>query len=374
MSLVTFLGIYFVREAGIDLAAVGLAYLCENVTRGALAPMFGAISDRIGRRPLLLASYMATGVVLPCFLLVGGPASLIVWSLALGAAGAVSIPVSSALLLDLAPPERRQSVLAVNYTAISVAYTLAVVPAGYVAQHSYPLLAALSACGYVLIVLLYVFGFKTVPPPGRSREAPNLFHEMKNLFADAVFLRFASVAFAFPLGMGMIVAVSPLFGASHGLGEGYIGLVLGRNSILVALLAVPVAARIEKSGPFRWLGAAAILVSAAFGLYALVPDAAAGLLAGTVVFSFAELVFSSAVPSAIAAISPPARRGAYQGGWSLVSSLSMGSALFLSGLLHDFIGWTGTWLAAAALLGIAAGVLLLSRRYFLRVSALRQNA
>ena len=52
----------------------------------------------------------------------------------------------------------------------------------------------------------------------------------------------------------------------------------------------------------------------------------------------------------------------------------MGSALFLSGVLHDFIGWRGTWLAAAALLGIAAVALVLSRRYFLRVSALRQNA
>ena len=34
MSLVTFLGIYFVREAGIDLATVGVAFLCENLLRG----------------------------------------------------------------------------------------------------------------------------------------------------------------------------------------------------------------------------------------------------------------------------------------------------------------------------------------------------
>jgi len=54
MSVVTFLGIYFVRVAGIDLAAVGAAFLLENVLRGTLAPLFGALSDRVGRRALLV--------------------------------------------------------------------------------------------------------------------------------------------------------------------------------------------------------------------------------------------------------------------------------------------------------------------------------
>ena len=373
MSLVTFLGIYFVREAGIDVALVGLAYLCENLVRGVLAPMAGALSDRLGRRPLLIASYLATGAVLPCFLLVGGPGSLLAWSLALGAAGAVSIPVSSALLLDLSPPARRQSVLAVNYTAISVAYTLAVMPAGYVAQYSYAVLAALSSAGYALIVLLYAAGLRGPLPMERARGEGRLAGDMLWVLRDPVFLRFAALAFAFPLGMGMVVAASPLFGADAGLREGYIGLVLGGNSIIVALLAVPVAARIEAAGPFRWLGAAALVVSLAFSLYALVPDAAAALLAGTVAFSFAELVFSSAVPAAVAAISPPARRGAYQGGWSLVSSVSMGSALFFAGLLRDAAGWPAAWLVFAALLAAAGVALALASGYFSRLAASRQR-
>src|SRR5262245_3483349 len=109
MSLVTFLGIWFVRAAQIPLATVGLALLCENVVRGALAPWLGSLSDRIGRRPLLIASMVASAVILPCFLLVQGPASLFAWSVALGATGAVNMPVATALLLDLAPADRRQS-------------------------------------------------------------------------------------------------------------------------------------------------------------------------------------------------------------------------------------------------------------------------
>jgi len=364
MSLVTFLGIYFVRRLGIDLATVGLAFLCEHALRGTLAPIFGALSDRIGRRALLLAAALATAVILPCFLLVSGAKSLLAWSVAMGVAGAINIPVSNALLLDLAPVERRQSVLALNYTLMSVAYTLGVMPAGYVAERGYGLLASISSAGYVVVAALYALALRGVLPLERTRSGILL--DTVSAFRDRTFLLFAGMAFVFPLSMGMVVTVSPLYGADLGLGEGYIGLVLGGNSIIVALLALPAATRMEPLGPFRLLGAAALLVAVSLACYALVPGAAAALLVGTVIFSFGELVFSSAVPASVARLAPAGRRGAYQGGWALIASLSMGSALALSAWLQARIGWQGAWLAYAAVALLAAAGLFVFRRRFVR--------
>jgi MFS family permease len=374
MSLVTFLGIYFVRQAHIDLAVVGIAFLCENLSRGLLAPMFGAWSDRAGRKPLLLASALGTAVVLPCFLLVSGPASLVAWSLALGVTGAVNMPVSGALLLDLASPERRQAVLAANYTAMSVAYTLGVTPAGYVAEHSYGLLAALAAAGYVLVAFLYAFALRGVLPLEHARRGSRLAAEMASVARDRTFLGFAALAFVFPFSMGLVVTVSPLYGVDLGLREGFIGMALGANSLIVALLAVPVANRMEAAGPFRQLGAAAILVAVSFCLLAALPNPAAGFLAGMVVYSFGEIVFSSAVPAAVARLAPPGRRGAYQGGWALVGSIGMGSALAVSGLLRDWAGWQAAWWIYAGLMLAAALGLLQFRKAFLDISAQRQSA
>jgi MFS family permease len=356
MSLVTFLGIYFVRKAGIDLATVGVAFLCEHLLRGLAAPLFGALSDRVGRRSLLIASAAMTAVVLPCFLLVEGPASLFAWSLALGLTGAVNMPVSNALLLDLAPPERRQSTLALNYTSMSVAYTLGVMPAGYVAEQGYGFLAATAGAGYVLVALLYGFSLRGVLPLERAaRVMP--FDGLR----DPSLLRFAAVGFVFPFSMGLVVSATPLFAADAGVGEGYIGLVLGANSILVALLALPVAARIEASGPLRYLGAAALIVATAHACYAAIPGVAAAFLVGTIVFSFAELIFSSAVPATVARLAPAGRRGAYQGTWALVASVSMGSALFFSGVLRDAVGWRAAWAIFAAI-ALVAGLLLIASR------------
>jgi hypothetical protein len=46
----------------------------------------------------------------------------------------------------------------------------------------------------------------------------------------------------------------------------------------------------------------------------------------------------------------------------------MGSALFVSGLLRDSIGWTGAWLIYAAVAGGAGLLLLAARQRFLRAA------
>ena len=365
MSLMQFLGIYFVHRAGIDVTTVGVAFLCESVMRGVLAPVFGALSDRFGRRVPLIASSLCTAVILPAFLLVREPAALIAWSLALGVVGAINIPVSSALLLDLAPPERRQSVLALNYAAMSVAYTLGVVPAGYVAQQGYGLLAATSAAGYVVVAALYLLVLRGSLPLEKSATDAGIARNTLAAFFDRRFALFAGIAFVFPLSMGMLVTVAPLYGAQAGLGEGYIGLVLGANSVLVAVLALPVATRIEAQGPFRLLGAAAAIVAVALACYPLVPGPAVAFATGTVVYSFGEVIFSSAVPAAVARLAPEGRRGAYQGSWALVSSVSLGSALVLSGLVASVAGWDAAWVGAAALTAVAAVALFALRGWLL---------
>src|SRR5204863_3800528 len=131
-------------------------------------------------------------------------------------------------------------------------------------------------------------------------------------------------------------------------------------------LALPVATRIEARGPFQLLGYAAAIVAIALACYAVIPGAARAFLIGTVIYSFGEVIFSSAVPAAVARLAPPGRRGAYQGSWALVASLSMGSALVLSGLINKSPGWTSAWLTLAALVGVAAVALFALRQRFLR--------
>lgn len=374
MSLVTFLSIYFVRQAGIDLTLVGIAFLVENLSRGVLAPWFGALTDRIGRRPVLLAGLVANALVLPGFLLVTGPFSLIAWSLAMGLAGAVQWPASTALLLDLAPPERRQYVLAIHYTLVNVGYSVGTIPGGFLAEQGYGVLAFGSAAGYFAVALLYGLGLRGPLPQDSSRNGQSALERTVVVARDKVFLGFALAAFAFPLSIGLFAFASVIYAAERGLSESFIGLVLGANGLMVALLAVPIAKRIERLGPYQLLGPCGIVLSGCFVCYALVPDPAWALIAGMLLYTFADLVFGAALPTAVSHLAPHGLRGTYQGAWSLVMALGMGGSLYASGLLRTAFDWATAWLVFAALAFATGIALIVTRERFRRASLARSGS
>ena len=371
MSLVTFLGIYFVRERGIEIAFVGLAFLAENVSRGLLAPFFGALSDRTGRRPLLIGGLLANAAVLPCFLLIEGPASLFVWSLAMGLAGSIQFPAGSALLLDLAPLERRQYVLAINYAAICVGYTVGVAPGGWLAELGYGYLATMGAAGYLAVAALFARGLRGELPIELERSGEPLVRRTLVIARDRAFVGFAALAFIFPFGVGLYAFTLALFAYDFGLDEGVIGMILSANGLVIAALAVPVAARIEPAGPFRLLGFAGLALGGAYACFALVPGIVPAMLAGALVFTLGELVFSSAVPAAVARLAPYGKRGAYQGAWSLVQSVAMGSAFYVSGELKELVSWRSSWLVFAGITLAASLALVLARARFLGIAEAR---
>lgn len=65
-----FLVIYLVQARGIPLAVIGVGVTVEFLIRALVGPIAGGISDRHGRKPLMLVGLLATSVILPSYLLV----------------------------------------------------------------------------------------------------------------------------------------------------------------------------------------------------------------------------------------------------------------------------------------------------------------
>ena len=374
MAVYTFLGIYFPRELGLSLKLVGVAYLLENVLRGIVAPLAGAVSDRVGRPPVIAASAIASALVLPMFLLVRDGWTLLLWGATLGIAQAGMWPATSALLMDLARPDQRQAVLGLNYTALSIGYTLGVAPAGFLLALGYPALAAVSACGFLVIASVYAFVLRRkglpLPPPG-TRESFGA--DLARAPRDPAFVLLAGLAIVFPLGIGLIAAVWPLYASDAGLGEQAIGLALAINGPLLALLSLPAATFLARFGPYRHLVYAAAFLAAAH-LALLLGGTFGALVLASVIFTAGELIFSSALPAAVAALAPPGLRGAYQGAWAMVHSLGFGAAVFLTGVLQPAFGWPATWITWAAVTALAAVGLAVARPTFRRLADARAAA
>jgi MFS family permease len=370
-SVLTFLAIYLVTERSIAASIVGLGVLAESLTRAAVGPIVGALSDRIGRRALLIASAAANAFIMPAFLLVADPWSLVAWSVAVGIVTAPLFPVGTALLLDLAPAARRRSVLALNYTALALGYAAGIAPAGFLVARGFPLLGAWSALLFACAVGILAFAVRGALPRDQLPTGEGLAASSVRAFADRPFLTLAALAMLYPLGIGLFVGAVPLYAADIGVTTAGIGLILALNGLVGAALALPINARLEGRGPFSGMALASGLYAVA--LLALYVSEVPALIAAVVAFTVGELIFSAAVPAAVAALTPAGLRGAYQGAWSAAFSLSIGSALAFAGVGRDALGWGPTWTAFAAL-GVLAGVgfLLLTKRLSL-VAASRMS-
>lgn len=360
MSVLTFLAIYLEKERGIGIGVIGLAILLENVARGVVSLFGGAWSDRVGRKPVIVLSSLAAGLMIPLFLFVRDPVHLILWSVALGAAQGPYFPAIAAYLVDLVEPHRRQSALAVNYTAVSLGYTIGVAPAGFLAAAGYGTLAAASAAAFALgAVLVLVLAPRSSPSPVART---GVLRQLARPLRDRGFLWLCAPAFLFPLGLGLISISTPLYAADMGLSEQAIGLLLAATGPVLIVLSIPVNARLESGGPLRLLAPAALLCAAGYVVLAA-RGSPSFLFGGLVVFTLGEVLFSAAAPTAVAALAPADARGAYQGAWGLLFSIGIGAALLFAGQSRDLIGWQATWMAFAAATALAAaGLAVVTRR------------
>lgn len=368
-SISTFLSIFLVRERGLDATIVGVAVMLQNLVRAVIAPFLGSLSDRYGRRALLLASAAASAALAPGFLLIVDVPTLIAWNLVFGIAQAAFFPVGVALLLDLTPPERHQSVMALNTGALNVGYTLAIAPSGFIAERGFAWLAAWSAVQFVIVSLALLLTLRGPLPreePGRDR---GIFGNALHAFIDPAFLWLSALALTFPLALGLLVSVLPLYAAEVGWTVGAIGLLLAVNGVVVALFSVPVNVPLDRLGPFRSLPVACLI--AAVSELALLEGSPASLVVAVAGLGLSEVVFAASLPAAIALLTPRGARGAYQGAWAMISAVGFGAPLIVAGLTRGTIGWGPTWaffgtLALVGTLAMAASVGPLSREALLR--------
>ena len=147
-------------EAGLLVASFSLAQLV-------FSPITGRLSDRIGRKPVLIASLVGTAVGSLLTGLAGSLWVLFAARLLDGASGA-SVSVAQAAVTDVAPPEERARLLGLLGAAFGVGFALGPAIGGIAAlvDHRLPFFVAAAIAGVNALVAV-----KRLPEtnPARSR-------------------------------------------------------------------------------------------------------------------------------------------------------------------------------------------------------------
>jgi MFS family permease len=330
----------------------GLAVGAFSVAALLLRPFAGRLSDRHGRRALLVGGGLLFTTVTAAHLLATELEILVLLRLLLGVAEALFFVAAGAALADLAPPARLGE--AISYNSLSLYLGIAAGPAlgellldvgGY-------RLAWLGGASLALMATLLAL---RIPETGTAQgdvARPPLIHRAALAPGLAFFTGLAA--------SGGFLAFAALHARDVGMSGA--GLVLGVYGLVVIACRLLFARLADRFPPLR-LGMVALLLSAAgLALTGAVRNAT-GLVAGAAILAVGVALLTPAFYRAIMARVEPHQRGGAVGTFSIFVDLGLGGGPMLAGLVAARAGIPAAFLAGAvlAVLG-AASTLLLARR------------
>ena len=149
-------------DLGFMLSTVILMYIMFNLTTAALSSAFGSLSDRIGRKKLLMAGYALYAAVYIAFGFITRASSHLLWIFwpMYGIYYAMTEGVEKAFVSDIAPANSKATALGFYHTIIGIGLLPASLIAGFLFS-SHPGLPFIFGGGLAVIsVLILLFGVK----------------------------------------------------------------------------------------------------------------------------------------------------------------------------------------------------------------------
>jgi MFS family permease len=300
------------EELGLSLGWLGVFLALYDVAELILKPVFGALSDRIGPRPVILGGLILFLLASAGGVFASGPAQLGLVRLAQGAGASAFSPASSAAVARLAPAGthgryfgRYGSWKALGYAGGPVIGAIVVSLSG--TAWLFALLSVLSA------VTAAAVWFVVAPIPPLPRERTTLAALARSSTRPAFLVPVAVLAVG-SAAIGALAGMLPALGTS-------LGIPFAVSAIAVAVIAVtssvvqPFVGRAHDAGALgvrAACGLGVVIVAAGCGLVAIVP-AAVTIFVGAALVGIGVAVLTPVAFSHLASITPTAHLGRTMG-------------------------------------------------------------
>jgi len=162
-ALLTFLPVYLAHEMGYSPFVVGACLFALQVAGFAAAPIAGHLSDRMGRRSIIMGSMAATAVVLVAMAFSGGSALFVAFVAVLGFFLYAIRPVMQAWILEATPKNMGGSSIGILFGAQALGAAAGPFFAGMVADRQGLIATFYFLAATIVIANLFVIFTPRVP-------------------------------------------------------------------------------------------------------------------------------------------------------------------------------------------------------------------
>ncbi len=350
-AVVPFMTVYFHTIRGVSMTHISLFFLAAAICRTVSQSIGGFLSDRIGRKGLMVWSQLSRSLI---FLFAGLAirADLGIWVLAgiLLSQYLISSffqPVASAMIADILPAKKRPNGYALMRMAGNIGWGAGPAIGGFLFDVSYDSLFFFTAVAFFISGLFVVIKVKETTdstlrqtaPETSERGRPRYFGAtMAAAFKqDRVFLFFCIVTLFLFLTWGQFISTLSVYMSKDiGLSSSQIGWLYTFNSLLVIIFQLIITHTTRKKNHFVLMMIGALLFALSYSFMGWMSSFIMMMIV-MVFITFGEM-FAGPTGNAIA--SNMARRGQfgrYQGIYSSISTLGWSLGPFIGGILMDLI-------------------------------------
>jgi len=337
-----FSSIYFHNVLGIPLSLVGVGFAVfagASVLSGLVA---GPLTDRYGRKPMMLAALAGSSASFFAFSLVGGFGGYLAVSAAHGFVGWSMFEASrNAMVADVTAPGMRSRAYGLVRVGGNVGWALGPMFAGLVSAAAggsgdvYPKLFLGTSLLTAAVAVALALGIRESRPVLREQaEGGETSGKLRAALSGRALLVLLGVGVLLYYVFTQNWQALPIYAKNFvGVDDGRIGFFLGANGIMVIFFQLPVSYLIDR-------GSRVVALLAGAGLFAassatlLFTDSFFGIfLAFVLFFTLAEMVLEVAGASLAAELSPVRLRGTYLALFGACFGVAFGLSPIVAGTL-----------------------------------------
>lgn len=349
---------FYAETFGATAFAIGLLSTSFSLMQFLFAPVWGRLSDRYGRRPIILIGLFGSGVSYVAFGMASSLAMLFGARILSGIAGA-NIPTAQAFIADSTPPEQRAKGMGLIGAAFGLGFIFGPAIGGFLSHWGYaaPAFFAAAMC-FANFAAACVLLPESLP---RERRGAVRRHGRLEVFRDALgrpgLGLVLTVFFLVMTAFAGFEAMFALFAeARFGFGATTIGyLFAGVGLVLAVVQGVLVGKIVPRIGERRLVPAAIVLMSAALAVQAAAPTVP-WLVAGMMLLACGMGLHSPSMLSIVSRLASRTDQGSTLGLSQSLAALARIVGPIWGGLMFDRFGPV-TPLQTSAVLMLGAGVL-----------------
>jgi MFS family permease len=368
-----FFALYITSKFQVGMTEVGVLFFLFSISSFVGSFLGGALTDRLGRKRMIIFSLIASSASSVFMGLVGSLEAFYVLALVSGIFTDIGGPAQQAIVADLLPERQR----AQGYGIIRVAFNLSVaigpVIGGIIASRSYLALFIADAVISLITASIVVTSIPETKPklqPGEEEESMAAsFGGYGKALRDSPFMLFAMLNILVALVyMNFNTTLGVFLRDWHGISEAGYGSLISLNATMVVLFQFWITRRIEKYRPFMMIAIGALLYGMGFGMYGFVSSFPMFAVA-MAVLTIGEMIATPTSQAIVAKLSPEQMRGRYMALFGYSWGISYAIGPYLAGMIMDNFNPNFLWYACLLIGSISAVGFLAMQRFSQRQPA-----